>query len=227
MANMTTGLITQLTDRSIDLMDRRGITAEQKDAFLSILNKVGEQTDKSNPRDVLLSLAAGELALLSEIHGLADTAVVARLDAEGAYNLLQQPGSYADLNNDGFVRVGEGWSWTFPPPNASQNVKDAWAELTAGMTEMESMLAMAPFMAIEAAANVKVDAFGTPIGITGPEEPGYRNIYAQAGFSYQDLVKGCLDNLEAGRAYMSLADYTRKKDMLDQFLSLLGQHNVA
>jgi hypothetical protein len=217
---------TQLIDRSNDLMNRRGITAEQKDTFRAILDKVSTQNSKSNPKDILTSLVADELALISKVHGLADTAVVGRLDAEGAYNLLQQPGSYADLNNDGFVRVGEAWTWSFPPPNAPQNVNDAWDELTAGMSEMDKMMAMAPYMAMEVSANIKYDAYGTPIGITGPDQPGYRNIYAQSGFSYQNLVDKCLSNLEAGKPYISFKDYIERKEMLDKFLDLLQKHEV-
>ncbi|MFA6450802.1 MAG: hypothetical protein WCX65_15110 [bacterium] len=227
MADMVTGLTTQLTERSVDLMNRRSISAEQKDAFRAILDKVSGQDVAAKPKDVLLSLVADELALLSKVHGLAETAVVGRLDAEGAYNLLQQPDSYADLNNDGFVRVGEAWNWSFPPPNAPQNVKDAWAEFTSGMTEMESMLAMAPYMAAEAAANIRYDAYGTPIGINGPDQPGYRNIYSESGFSYQDLVRRCISNLEAGRGYLSLKDYTEKREMLDKFLNILQKHDVG
>ncbi|HOO57578.1 MAG TPA: hypothetical protein PLN69_12190 [bacterium] len=227
MADFETGFVTQLTERSIDLMDRRSISAEQKDAFRAILDKVSVMDEKAGSKDILSSLVADEIALLSKIHGLAETAVVENLDTEGAYNLLQQPGSYADLNNDGFLRVGKALTWTFPPPNAPENVKDAWAELTAGMTEMESMLSMAPFMAIEAAANIKYDAYGTPVGITGPGEPGYRNIYSEAGFSYKGLVQQCLDNLEIGRSYMSLEQYNKKHEMLENFLALLDRHGVA
>ena len=225
MINQTSGDIC-LTDTCCDLMQRRGITTDQQETFISVLEKTQERLGAEDPRDILRSLVVTELEVVQKVHCLADPICVETLDREGALNLLLQPGSARDINNDGFLRIGRGWTWTFPPPNAPQAVKDAWEEHTAGMTEMESMLATAPFMVASLTANAKYDAQGNIIGFYGPWDPEYRNIFADPNFSYKDLVNQCLDNLEIAKPYYSLEDYENRKDFLTGFLELMDKYGA-
>jgi hypothetical protein len=215
-----------LTPKCCDLMQRRGVTQEQKDTFLGILEKTQQDLDTQDPREILQSMAAAELEVLRKVHSLADPIDTAALDREGALNLLQQPGGARDINNDGFLRVGAAWTWTFPPPNAPAAVHQAWEEHTAGMTDMERMLAMSPFMAAELTGNARYDAQGNISGFYGPWDPEFKSIYNQPGFSYQNLVRGCLDNLEIGKAYIPYEQYLERKEFLEGFLSMLSKHSV-
>ena len=229
MINQSTQSATQgitLTDRCCDLMQRRGVSHEQKDTFLGILEKADAQLGNTDPREILKSMTTAEMEVLRKVHCMADPINANGLDREGALNLLLQPGSARDINNDGHLRVGKAWTWTFPPPNAPAAVKDAWEEHTSGMTEMERMLAISPFMAASISANIKFDAQGNAVGFYGPWDPEYTNIYTQPGFSYQGLVKQCIQGLEAAKPYMTYEKYLQRKDFLNGFLDTLVKHGA-
>jgi len=217
----------QFSDYAIKMMELRGVDNAGLDTFKSILSKAVDTEAYSDPKAFLKSLSAGEMEILRQVHTLADPIRIDTLDLEGAYNLLMQPGDAKDLNNDNLQGVGKGKGWVFPPPNAPAKVKKAFDEVTAGITDAEKLLAMTPFMTMQISANIKYDSGGNPIGVYQTGEPGYRNIYAEAGFSYRELTEKTLDALEFGKSNYSAEQYRNRKEFLMAFMGALERNGVA
>lgn len=208
--------------RTLDLMQRRSISDQERQSFAGILAQAGSANAGSDPKAFLNRLSATEMELLRKVHCLADPIKVASLDYEGAYNLLVAPGEAKDLNNDGLLGVGIGKGWQYPPPNAPEAVKKAWEEATAGIPESEKWLKMAPFMAASISANLKPDNSS----FYEPGEAGYRNIYAEPGFSYTKQITDILASMERFKG-QSAKNYQENKEFLLSFLEELKQNQAA
>lgn len=209
--------------RSCSLLDARGISEQERTSFADILAKANDSNAYTDPKQFLNRLTSGDMELLRRVHCLADPISVAALDYEGAYNLLMAPGEARDLNNDGLLGIGKGKIWQYPPPNAPEAVKKAWEEATAGVPESEKWLKMAPFMAASISANIKPDKSG----FYEPGEPGYRNIYAEPGFSYTKQVNDILAMMERFKGQQSNDRYQEDKDFLLSFLESLKNNRAA
>lgn len=198
LANIQTDAYSvRISKHAMKLMNRRGVTGEGIQTFKNILEKAQESGACHDPKAFLNSLSRDEMEVVRKVHCLADRIKVGGLDYEGAYNLLMQPSAYKDINNDGLRSVGLAKFRGFPPPNAPNEVKKAWEEATAGMTEAEKLIqGYAPFRAVEISANIKYDSQGTPVGVYQPGDSGYTNIYTEPGFTYQGLVDRCVADLE-------------------------------
>jgi len=208
--------------RALDLMQRRSISDQEREGFAELLALAASADAGSDPKAFLNGLSATEMELLRKVHCLADPIKVASLDYEGAYNLLVAPGEARDLDNDGLLGVGIGKGWQYPPPNAPEAVKKAWEEATAGIPESEKWLKMAPFLAASACANVKPDRSG----FYHPGEPGYRNIYAEPGFSYTQQISDILASMERFKG-QNAKNYQENKEFLLSFLQTLAANHVA
>jgi len=86
---------------------------------------------------------------------------------------------------------------------------------------MEKMLKMAPFMARVAGANLRFDATGTAVGMAEPGDPDFRNIFSEPGFSYSQMTRDLLAELERFKYTLSAADYAERKGFLESFLTAL------
>lgn len=197
----------QFSDYAIKMMGLRDVDSTGIDTFKDILTKAVDKNAYSDPKAFLKSLSPDEMEVLRQVHSLAEPIRIDPLDIEGAYNLLLQPGDAKDLNNDGLLGVGIGKGWVFPPPNASPEVKKAWDEATADLSDGEKMLAMTPFMTMQISANIKYGADGNAIGIYQAGEPGYTNIFAEPGFSYTKLIEKALAALEFSKSLNSTEHY--------------------
>ena len=212
----------QFSNRAIDLMGRRGVSDGEQNTFAAILSRAATSNAGTNPKDFLNSLSANEMEVLRKVHCLADPISISRLDFEGAYNLLTAPGEAQDLDNDGFMNIGAAKMWQYPPPNAPALVKQAWEEATADIPESEKWLKMAPFLAVTATANLKADNSG----FYEPGETGYRNIYAEPGFSYTRQVQDILSMMDRLKGQSS-ARLQEDKAFLQSFLQALTNHAVT
>lgn len=188
------------------------------DGRLSAQDLAGKQTAVDAIRDsgsasvarggakgFLAGLTAQDLTLLQQARGLADTINVASLSEEGAANLLLGRDMQVDLNNDGIVEVGAGRMMTFPPLNAPQAAKDAWAAATAGMSERDRM-SLSGYI-------------GLPLLLpgSGSTVPSMGDL-AAADFDWGDLVARLLRGIEGDRAYNAPA----QMDMLEAGVSRFG-----
>lgn len=134
----------QLTARSVELLQRRSLSDSEIGTFQALLNEAQQEMDGEDlsAKEVLQQMSSDELDLLRRANSLADGISVEKLSEEGAINLLHQPdfSDRVDLDNDGIVEVGVGKNITFPPVNAPDHVKEAWAEATEGMSESDVMM---------------------------------------------------------------------------------------
>lgn len=213
--------------RALELMSRRQVTGEEREAFAMIQAKSIESGGYKDPKAFLNTLSPQEMEVLRKVHTLADPIRIAPLDFEGAANLLNEPGAARDLNNDGFLGVGAGKGWVFPPPNAPANVVKAWEETTAGMSEGQKMLKMGSFMVQERQANLRINAEGKATGFYQPGERGYRNIYNEPGFSYKELVGKILTQLETTKGYLYADKYRESISFLTAFSDALERNGVT
>lgn len=91
-------------------------------------------------KSFLLSLNTEQLSVLQHANYVADPIDVNSISEEGAENLLLDKDHRVDLNNDGYTEVGLAKLGQFPPPNASQAVKDAWNAATSGISDRDKMM---------------------------------------------------------------------------------------
>ncbi|MDK9717871.1 MAG: hypothetical protein OEL57_08185 [Trichlorobacter sp.] len=210
------------SSRSADLMNRRGVSETEREEFAAILARAATGNAGNNPKAFLNSLSSNDREILRKVHCLADPISINMLDFEGAYNLLTAPGEAQDLDNDGLLSIGAGKMWQYPPPNAPAAVKQAWEEATAGIPESEKWLAMAPFMAASASANIKPDLSG----FYEPGEAGYRNIYAEPNFSYTRQVRDILSMMDRFKGQHD-AHYQKNKEFLLSFLKELTVNHAV
>jgi hypothetical protein len=110
------------------------------------------------------------------------------LNKEEALNFILPRSGKVDLNNDGLVANANGAKgFMFPPPNAPQSVKDAWGEATNGMSDSDIFLMSGKFKMQMLSANIHVDENGR-VSRTEPGDPGWRNIFAEDGYSYSESI---------------------------------------
>jgi len=210
-----------LTAKTEKYLNLRGVTSDDRATFADILERAQRDNAGPDAKGLLARLSDGELSALQKAHGLVEAINVAALSEEGAANLLRQFDQRVDLDNDGFVEVGVATTWPFPPVTAPADVKAAWGEATQGLTDMEKMLKMAPFMAKVAGANVRFDTAGNAVGMAEPSDPHFRNIFSEPGFSYSQMTRDLLGELARFKYTLSAADYAERKGFLERFLTAL------
>lgn len=201
-------------------MNARGVSGEQQELFGDIIQRAEDQINTpTEAKNFISSLSSEELATLQKVHGLADEINPQELDMEGAYNLIQQPGDVEDFNDDGFVNIGKATTFVFPPPNAPQNVKDAWEETTANMSDGEKLRATMPFLPLP-----DIRQEGNSYVVVDHDDPDYNNPY-EMGSSYQDIVGKLLEGNEASKSLNSREVYEEWKELLEIFSTALEKHN--
>jgi hypothetical protein len=184
--------------------------ADKQSAVDAIRDSGSASVANGGAKGFLASLSAQDLTLLQQAKGLASTINVASLSEEGAANLLLEHAAQVDLNNDGIVEVGSGKMMTFPPPNAPQAAKDAWAAATAGMSERDRMSLSGHI--------------GLPLLLPGSGGTGAGDIgssmsdLASEDFEWNDLIARLLQGIEVNRAYNAPA----QMDMLEAGVRRFG-----
>ncbi|WP_438864008.1 hypothetical protein [Neptunicella sp.] len=137
--------VAELTQDSVQLLIKRGLTTDQVGDFEALLQQAQHQlqTESQSAKQILRQMSADDLAVLQKAACLAKPININSLSNEGAQNLLAQPdhSNMVDLNNDGLVEIGEGKTMIFPPVNAPASVKAAWEKATNGMSESDKMMA--------------------------------------------------------------------------------------
>lgn len=197
-----------------------------KNSFGDILKD--KESKIMTAKDYLATLSSQDLKVIQKEHCLAQEINVNSLSEEGAENLLVANGDYrklVDLNNDGITEIGAGKNFIFPPPNAPDEVKDAWDQATANLTLKEKMSALLPFLAKQ----IEVNAYRMPDGtfkVRSPGEAGYRNAFGSTVQSYYNLideVKAELEN-DPERANSERQKYIKfEMSILNKFLENLNK----
>lgn len=186
--------------------DRRQEVEKFSDGFEQIVDKAAANNGYDNPQAFLQSLSGSELETLQHIHCLAAPINPTGLSKEGALNLLLSPDKAQDIDNDGFQMVGLAKGWQFPPVNAPDNVKQAWKETTANMSESDVMLLQGSFL---------------PLSIEGASS---NNAYISPDASYSDIVRKVIEGANLSSKYdqpWQVENRQKQISSLETFLSRL------
>lgn len=192
----------------------------QTGGFLELFQ--AEQAKGMTAKQYLATLTLNELSTLQKESHLGDPINIAKISEEGARNLLAEgdQSKYVDLNNDAVTEIGAAKNFVFPPPNAPQSVKDAWAKTTANMTSQEKMQASFPFLCKQASANIHKMPDGT-VKVIEPGEPGWRNVFTGDTTDFCNTINQIIDELERNLKYQEPAQQKMTKweqDVLKVFL---------
>jgi len=219
-SNSSSSNIVVFSNSAEKMMNAMGGDAEQKHQFAEIIQSASDQVgDPAGAKAFLSSLSSEELAIVQKVHGLGEKIALQSLDMEGAFNLIHQPGDVKDFNDDGLVNIGKSTTFIFPPPNAPQNVKDAWEETTANMNDGEKLRATMPFLPLP-----DLWQEGNSYVVVDHDTPDYNNPY-KMGSSYQDWVGKLLEGNEASKPLNSREVYEETKELLETFSRALEKHN--
>jgi len=170
-----------------------------KAEFVTVLEKAADEGGFSDPKAFLKSLTADEREILQITQGLADPITEREIDGlsdEGALNLLLPPGAQRDWNGDAIYTVGRANGFRFPTDGTPADVKSAWEEATAGLSEKDLMLAEGLMMANLISANSKQDAAGNVMTV---------NLVAEniLGLNQQALTQHTMQSIWGGKLYRS------------------------
>lgn len=166
--------------------ERRTEVEDNATQFQQLLDKATSQGAYDDPQSFVASLSTTELATLQHIHGLADPITPSSLSKEGALNLLLSPNQSQDIDKDGFEMIGLGKKYQFPPPNAPENVKQAWSSTTRNMSESDILQLEISVMPMHIPANnSKLD----------------NDAYIPADADYPALISQLLEGAKNNRKY--------------------------
>jgi len=185
--------------------DRRREVTEYADEFEALIDKVAQADGEGRPLEFVRSLSSGEREVLRHMHGLAGEVNPATLSEEGALNLLRAPGSARDIDRDGFQMVGAAKTWTFPPPDAPDAVKQAWEDATRDLSGSEVMLLQGTFLPIAVEGHASASAY------LGPDS------------DYEKLVRDALEGAEYNRRYDEPWQTETRNRQIELLKDLLGR----
>lgn len=206
------GVVVTLSAKALDLLRARQISDDTARQFKDILARAEAADAQRDPKAFLNSLSPSDLEVLRKVHGLADAIDVPSLGREGAANLLAQPGAARDLDDNGLTSVGAANSLAFPPENAPESFKAAWASVTDGMSFAEIPTQMVFAVGL---ANI-----GRQAG-----DANWRNPYAEPNYDY----KGAVDNVrnalkyEYAHSLIPQAQYQHDMGFYTRLANAIGQ----
>lgn len=193
-----------------ELLKMRDVSGAQQETFKLVLQKAESVNARADPKAFLRTLSGSEIEALQMAHSLAQPIDVNTINEEGAANLLAQPGSEKDIDNNGLTRVGAGDFITFPPNDAPESFKAAWATATAGKSFGDIPSQMILSIGI---SNMHSDpATGQPVAVS-PDDPAWRNPYADANYDYAGAVQKIMDGLSYDKSRNLISEPQFKHDM--------------
>lgn len=172
-----------------DLLNSRKVLDVDRQRFGEIFQDAVSNGAFNNPVEYVKSLSQEDIGVLQRIHSIASPSGVTQSNVEGAVNLLLPPKTVVDLNNDGLVNKGASTMFQFPPPNAPQSVKDAWAMEVEGLDEWDRVIAELPFFTMTLSANINIDDQGRFVSVTEPNTPGYKNPFPTSEAEWLNLIE--------------------------------------
>jgi len=219
-----------LSSNDVRLLLLRDVRGTDMDGYKSILEQFySDPANRDDPTAFLKNLTPAGIDLLRQAQSLPAGAHIDidGMNTEEALNFILPQSSKVDLDNDGLVEGANGGkSFVFPPVNASQSVKDAWADATKGMSESDKMLLTGRFFFMAFSANLHVDENGKVTRIE-PDEPGWRNVFAEENFSYSDAIDRLIEGNEFNRPYNTPEIYERIKGLLAKLEQAFDSHGIA
>jgi hypothetical protein len=217
----------QFSAKAMSLLQARNIGSQDRETYKNIMMRAESYGGYNDPKAFLGSLSEDELRVVNKIHSGGVRIEPEKLDFEGAFNLLVQPGDESDVDNNGQIQHGLAKVRVFPPTTASAAVKNAFDEASAGFSGVQKSLMSVDFHSFEISANIKYDPGGQVIGVYQLEEDGYIDIYSESGFSYGELARKALANIEKNTSYHTENLYQQKKSFMEDFIKALDRNNVV
>lgn len=196
-----------------------------KAKFAEIMEKASETGGYSEPKSFLKSLTAEEREVLQVTQGMGAPITEQNVDGlseEGALNLLLPPGAQRDWNGDALYSVGRANGFRFPTDSTPVEVKAAWAETTAGMSDKELMFAEGHMLANLMSANAKQDAAGNFSGFYEPSAPQFKDPFGE--FNFAKHASERLAYNEHIRHQIPEEQYQRDKAFWSKLGSALGSN---
>ncbi|MBI3523692.1 MAG: hypothetical protein HY066_04070 [Betaproteobacteria bacterium] len=190
--------VVSFSSQALDLMRLRQVSDKTVQQFKDILakaNATNAANAQADPKAFLYSLSSSEMEVLRQVHSLANSIDISTLTNEGAGNLLIQPGSAKDMDNNGLTTIGAANTIVFPPQNAPESFKTAWASATAGMSGRDIPVLGAMVLAV-GLANLHYDTSTGKVKALEPSDPGWRNPYADPSYDYKGAVSNILGGLK-------------------------------
>lgn len=192
--------VVSFSSKALALLRVRQVSDAAIQQFKEILARADTANAQANPKAFLNSLSATEMEVLRKVHSLADTIDVSSLNNEGAANLLVQPGSAEDLDNNGLTSIGAANLLTFPPRNAPESFKAAWAAATEGKSFADIPTHMIFAVGL---ANIGRE----------PGDPNWRNPYADPNYDYRGAVSSIMSSLKYEYAHNMIPEKQFRHDM--------------
>jgi hypothetical protein len=196
-------------DRQV--LSMRGMSEGQQDAVSSLYAKARAAVQGGQGRGFLASLDTQSLALLQQAASLAVSVNVSTLTEEGAENLLLAPTEAVDLNGDGMIQVGAALTSSFPPVNASPELRAAWEKTASGMNERDVM-------------TLSFKLSGVSISLDGGSIKG-RNF--SGDFDWNGYMQNLIASNDMSKPYNSSEQYQKINDQLLGFWAALKEQGLA
>jgi hypothetical protein len=211
----------------MSILNSRNVSNQDREKYKEVMKRAQESGGYSDPKAFLSSLSDDESKTVRKIHSYGIKIEPEKLDFEGAFNLLVQPGDESDIDNNGVIQHGLGKTRVFPPTKAPAAVKNAFDEATAGFSGVQKSMMLTDFRSFEISSNIKYDSSGQVTGVYKPGEDGYVDIYSESGFSYRSLAKRALANIEKNNTYSTEEIFEQKKSFMENFIKVLDRNNVV
>ncbi|TAN68134.1 MAG: hypothetical protein EPN17_09845 [Methylobacter sp.] len=202
--------VVTLSSKALELMQVRQVSDEAAQQFKDILAKANTSNAQAAPKAFLNGLSPTEMETLRQVHSLGDSINVSSISNEGATNLLVQPGSEQDLDNNGLTSVGAANGFTFPPRNAPESFKAAWASASEGMSFKDIPTHMIFAVGL---ANIHYDPSTGKTTTVEPGDPNWRNPYADPGYDYKGAVSSIMSSLEYQHTHNMMSHEKYRNDM--------------
>jgi hypothetical protein len=196
-------------DRQV--LSMRGMSEGQQDAVSSLYAKARSAVQGGQGKGFLASLDTQSLALLQQAACLAAPVDVSTLSEEGAENLLLAPTEAVDLNGDGLLQVGAALTSSFPPVNASPQLRAAWEKTASGMDERDALT-----------LSLKLSGLSTSLDgyvVKGQDFSG--------NFDWNDYMKNLIASNDMSKQYNSPQQYQKVNDQLHSFWAALKEQRLA
>jgi len=202
--NSNISSLNSLEKREYSLLKSRGLSDIEINDFHNI---VSDAKNHNNANEFLSNLSIEDRDLVKKANSYGRSLTdneIGSMTEEGARNMLvnQDYRAYVDFNNDGVVDKGIGKSFSFPPPNAPEDVKNAWDKTLESLPAEDRLMASSIFMVQSLQANFQTDSQGKVVGITSPGDEGYVNIFPSTLDGWQNL----LDKTESYLEWLSTVD---------------------
>ncbi len=197
-------------DRAI--MTMRGLSTTEQDAAATIWSGARDAVASGSALSYLKGLDASSLQVLQHAACLADPISTSNLSEEGAENLLVKPTEGIDRNHDGLLEVGVARTISFPPPDASPQLRSAWTATVDGMDSQDALMLVAnlafPAASVDGSTTTAVD-------------------FSSKDFDWSSWMTSVIEGAKVSAPYNTDEANRRTMSRLERFLDALKDNGLA